>query len=95
MTLMVVSLPYMEKIYLSEDVFIDIKIFQTNGHPKFSLTLVKNNQRVICFDNHEGRKPHKHIGNKVYDYGYENVHKLIEDFYGEIEKFLDKDEVSK
>jgi len=85
---MVVYLPYVEKIYLSENVFVDIKIYQRDGQPKFSLTLVKDNKRVICFDNHEGKKPHKHIKNKIFDYEFESVDKLIADFYGEVEKFL-------
>ena len=87
---MAVSLPYAEKIYLTENIFVDIKIYYGNGQPKFSLTLVKDNKRVICFDNHEGKKPHKHIKNKVYDYEFENVDKLIEDFYIEVEKFLNE-----
>ena len=88
---MAVYLPYIEKIYLTENIFVDIKIFKSNGHPKFSLTLVKDNERVICFDNHEGREPHKHIKGKVYDYDFENVDKLIEDFYEEVENFLKGD----
>ena len=27
----------------------------------------KDNKRVICFDNHEGKKPHKHIKNKIFE----------------------------
>ena len=89
---MVVYTPYIEKIYLTESIFVDIKIFKSNWQPKFSLTLVKDNQRIICFDNHEGREPHKHVKGKVYGYNFENVDKLIEDFYEEVKKFLENHE---
>ena len=89
---MAVCLPYVEKIYLTEDVFVDIKIFVSDGQPKFSLALVKDNKRVVCFDNHEEKEPHKHIKGKVYGYDFENVDKLIEDFYKEVENFLKGEE---
>jgi hypothetical protein len=85
---MSITLPYIEKLYLKKDVFVDMKIFPGKSEPKFSLTLVKDDKRVICFDNHEGQEPHVHIRNKIYKYRFINIYRLIDDFYAEVEKFL-------
>ena len=83
-----VYLPYRERIVLSERDFIEMNIEQTKSGLKFSLVLIRDNKRLVCFDNHEGRKPHKHIKKKVYPYEFETVDKLIEDFYEEIKSFI-------
>ena len=62
--------PYRERIILSETEFIDIDIKETSEGIKFSLVLIRNNKRLVGFDNHEKHKPHKHVKNKVYDYDF-------------------------
>lgn len=81
-------IPYKERIVLSERDFIDIEIKETPDGIKFSLVLIRNNERLVGFDNHEKHNPHKHIKNKVYNYNFVGVDKLIEDFYKEIERWL-------
>jgi len=45
-------------------------------------------KRIVGFDNHEHKKPHYHIKGKEYEYEFESVDKLIEDFYKKVERFI-------
>ena len=78
-----------EKIRISDLDLIEIDIKDTPEGIKFSLVLIRNNKRLIGFDNHEHHMAHKHIKNKVFVYDFVCVDKLIEDFYEEISHFLD------
>ena len=84
-----IQLPYVERIPLAEDTFIEIKISEGKLQPKFSLALIKNRKRAYGIDNHENRPPHIHIKNKIQPYEFTTVEKLIEDFYTEFHKYLD------
>ena len=84
-----IQLPYIERIQLTEEAFIEIKISEAKPQPKFSIALIKNEKRVYGIDNHENRPPHIHIRNKIQPYEFTTVEKLIEDFYTEFHKYLD------
>ena len=71
--------PYKERIILSDRDFIDIDIKEAESGLKFSLVLIRDNKRLVGFDNHEGHEPHKHVKNKIYKYEFESIDKLIED----------------
>lgn len=85
-----INLPYHDRIPLDENErqFIEMDIKETPTGIKFSLVLIRDKKRLVGFDNHEGRDPHKHIKNKVYPYDFETADKLIQDFYDEIERFI-------
>jgi hypothetical protein len=67
---------------------------------KYTLVLIDaKGERVICFDNAHavslgpgpGKKlsrqyDHKHIGNKVFPYTFEDAHLLVADFWAEVDK---------
>ncbi len=57
---------------------------------KYSLVYIVNDQRIIGYDNHEGRSDHRHYGKIVELYQFESLEKLIGDFYKDIEKFKEK-----
>lgn len=71
---------------------------------KYSLTLHdSSNKRVLGFDNAHAVKPkkkkfggrkitwdHKHQEEKIVSYEYESAGQLLEDFWAEVEKFMDK-----
>jgi len=62
-------------------------------HPegfKYSLTLIKNNKRIICFDNHERKGHHIHIQDKEKRYNFKSIKKLLKDFKKEVIKVLRK-----
>ena len=81
---------YRERIWLSDTAFAEFDIRQHKGGVKFSAVLVIDNKRVIGFDNHEGKPPHKHVGKREFPYDYTTPHKLVEDFYEAIEPYLRK-----
>ena len=53
---------------------------------KFSLVCIREGNRIIGYDNGEGKGYHKHYGNKEYPYHFRAVNTLIEDFYGDVER---------
>ena len=62
-----IALPYKERIILDERTFVEMDIKEvSNKEYKFSLVLIRDEKRIIGFDNHEGRTPHKHVQNKIY-----------------------------
>jgi len=65
------------------------------GDYKYRLVLLKDNKRVVCFDNYGKHKPHKHVGDKRLPYEFESIWKLIEDYWEEVDKFKKKSEVQK
>jgi predicted transcriptional regulator len=54
---------------------------------KYSLVYVVNGERVIGYDNAEGRGDHRHFGKTERSYKFTSLKKLAEDFYDDVEKF--------
>jgi hypothetical protein len=54
---------------------------------KYSLVYISDGERVIGYDNSEGKGDHIHIRGKERSYKFTDVRKLIQDFYNEIERF--------
>jgi hypothetical protein len=53
---------------------------------KYSLVYVKGGERVVGYDNAEGKGHHRHYGNEEVLYPFRGVDILIKDFYRDIEK---------
>jgi len=54
---------------------------------KYSLVYIVETERIIGYDNAEGKGDHTHIRGTVKPYKFRDVWKLIQDFYKDIEKF--------
>lgn len=58
---------------------------------KYSFVLIKDNVRILGYDNHENKKPHVHRHNKKYPYNFEGIETTLNDFYKEIKKLIKGD----
>ncbi len=58
---------------------------------KYSFVLIKNNIRILGYDNHENKAPHVHRGNKEYLYNFIDIETTIDDFYKEVKKILENE----
>ncbi len=52
---------------------------------KYSLVYIKGGERLIGYDNAEGKGHHRHHQNLEKPYEFKGVNKLIEDFYADVE----------
>ncbi len=73
---------------------VEIKIWQlpesTEDKPhgyKYSLVYLVDNERVIGYDNAEGKGDHRHYGKIEKPYEFKGIEKLLEDFYKNVEKY--------
>jgi len=64
----------------------EVKEDSPHGY-KYSLVYIVDGIRVIGYDNAEGKGDHRHIRRNEQPYRFNNVRKLIHDFYRDIEKF--------
>lgn len=83
------------KRYLSETVFIDLKVWQVPQNVpgsqhifKYSLALVSNDVCVLRYDNEAGKGDHKHIGSTELPYVFEGLDALQADFWKDVETWL-------
>jgi hypothetical protein len=59
------------------------KIPRTTSTPhgfKYSLVYIREGQRLVGYDNHEGKGDHRHIRTVTTPYVFTTVERLIEDF---------------
>ena len=54
---------------------------------KYSLVYIADGQRIVGYDNVEGKGDHKHIKGLSSLYAFTSLKKLAQDFYEDIEKF--------
>lgn len=54
---------------------------------KYSLAYIADGQRIVGYDNAEGKGDRKHIKGLSRLYAFTNLKKLAQDFYKDIEKF--------
>lgn len=55
---------------------------------KYSLVYIKNGERVIGYDNAEGKGDHRHYGDKEMPYKFRGIDKLFEDFYKDLREVI-------
>jgi len=53
---------------------------------KYSLVYIREGQRIIGYDNAEGKGHHRHYRHKEFAYDFRDVDNLIKDFYEDVEK---------
>ena len=87
------ELLYHEKKYFGDGSFREIKIWRVPRSPakphgyKYSFVYIVNDQRVIGYDNAEGRGDHRHYGGKGHPYKFESLEKLWQDFGSDVAKW--------
>jgi hypothetical protein len=59
---------------------------KTHGY-KYSLVYIADGQRIVGYDNAEGKGDHKHIKGLSSLYAFTSLKKLAQDFYEDIDKF--------
>jgi hypothetical protein len=57
---------------------------------KYSLVYIVNGRRVMGYDNAEGKGDHRHYNDREEPYTFRSLHKLVEDFSKDIERFTEK-----
>ena len=72
---------------------IEVKLWQVeptfdkpHGY-KYSLVYVVRGKRIIGYDNAEGKGDHRHYGSRTETYRFTDLRTLVNDFYGDVEKF--------
>ncbi|MDO9351904.1 MAG: DUF6516 family protein [Deltaproteobacteria bacterium] len=87
------GLLYHEKKYFEDGSFREFKIWGVPQSPdkphgyKYSFVYIVNDQRVIGYDNAEGRGDHRHYGDKEYPYEFQSLEKLWQDFASDVVKW--------
>ena len=72
---------------------VEIKMWQVTRSPdkphgyKYSLVYIVHGQRVIGYDNSEGKGDHKHYRDKEIPYEFRDLNALAIDFERDIEKY--------
>ena len=59
---------------------------------KYTFVLIKDNVRILGYDNHERKGHHKHAYNKESKYNFKGVDKLLDDFHKDLEEMIGKNE---
>ena len=65
------------------------RVKKTDDKPhelKYSLVYIEKRQRIVCYDNAEGKKDHKHYFDKEFPYRFEGIDKLVRDFSEDVKK---------
>jgi hypothetical protein len=71
---------------------VEMKIWQvkkTEDKPhglKYSLVYIENGQRIVGYDNAEGKGDHKHYFDKELRYTFESIEKLVKDFWEDVKR---------
>ena len=83
------TLVFHEKVVEPDNSIIEVKIWSvpaTSDKPhgfKYSLVYIKNGERVLGYDNHEGRGDHRHFKGSESSYKFKSIDRLFEVFYEE------------
>ena len=86
------ELLYHEK-WMEADKIIEIKIWSvpvSSDKPqgyKYSFAYVKGGNRIVGYDNAEGKGDHRHYRDKEEPYEFKNISKLFEDFYHDVRRY--------
>lgn len=87
------KLVYHVKKYDTERSIQEVKIWQvpaTKDKPrglKYSFVYIVSGERIIGYDNAEGKGDHRHYRGKEYPYKFQSVEKLWKDFKSDIKRF--------
>jgi len=91
------ELVFHEKRFLSDGSFQEIKIWSVlasrdkpHGY-KYSFAYIVNGERVVGYDNAEGKGDHRHFVGKEYPYKFKGLAKLWNDFRNDIRRFREEE----
>jgi len=90
---MVAELVFHEKRYFADSSFQEIKIWkvpESKDKPhglKYSFAYIVNGERVVGYDNAEGKGDHKQYRDKEHHYKFLSLEKLWKDFNSDIRRF--------
>ena len=82
-----------EKVYEANNNIVEVKLWEVKATPdkphgyKYSLVYIVQGERVIGYDNAEGKGDHRHYRDRIEPYRFENPRKLLEDFYLDIQEY--------
>jgi len=86
-------LVYHVKEYMADGSIEEIKIWQvppTEDKPhglKYSLVYIVDGNRVIGYDNFEGKGDHRHYKGREHPYAFKGLDKMWKDFKGDIRRY--------
>ena len=92
------ELVFHDKKVLDDKHLMEIRIWKVKKdkyNPEgfhYSLVLIRNNERILGYDNHERKGHHKHAYNKESKYNFKGVDKLLDDFHKDLEEMIGKNE---
>ncbi|MBI5097776.1 MAG: hypothetical protein HZB30_00870 [Nitrospirae bacterium] len=94
------ELIFHERRYFNETSFQEIKIWkvpESKDKPhgfKYSFAYIVNNERIVCYDNAEGKGDHKHYSDKEYPYKFHGIKQLWKDFIKDIKRVREAEDES-
>ena len=81
------------KVREDDGSIMEIKLWQVpssgdkpHGY-KYSLVYIVKNERVIGYDNAEGKGDHRHYHEREEPYGFKDVESLLRDFQNDVERY--------
>ena len=89
------TLVFYRKNFLKNGDMVEMKIWQVPHSEvkphglKYSLVYIQKGERVVGYDNAEGKGDHKHSGGKEIPYDFQDMDTLISDFYIDIRGFVE------
>lgn len=81
-----------KRLYENRDI-IEIKVWRvekSSDKPhgfKYSLVFIRDGKRVIGYDNAERKRDHRHYRGKEYQYSFQGIDTLIDDFFNDVRRF--------
>ena len=92
----VAELAYHEKRYFADGSFQEVKIWRvphSEDKPhglKYSFAYIVAEERVIGYDNSEGKGDHRHHKGREYPYKFQGLDRLWRDFNNEVARFKEE-----
>ncbi|GBD97650.1 MAG TPA: hypothetical protein ENG83_05110 [Nitrospirae bacterium] len=87
------ELIFHDKVVEHDNSIVEIKIWSVpvtsdrlHGY-KYSMVYIKDGKRIVGYDNHTGKRDHRHYGNKEGPYRFTTIDKLFEDFYKDLRRY--------
>ncbi len=87
---------YLYKRFYENGDIVEIKVWKTGksiDKPhgfKYSLVFIRDGKRVVGYDNAEHKGDHRHYIDKEYQYAFNGIDELIEDFFNDVGRFKDE-----
>ncbi len=83
------------RVTVAENAFAELAVWALDGsvppcgHPyKYRLAFVVDGMCVLRYDNERGKGDHRHIGAAEAVYAFEDVDRLVADFFNDVKEWL-------